>query len=576
MRRSRPSVVLALALALTTASVSARAAVQAPTPAALLERVERLAAPEMEGRASGTPGNEAAARYLADVLAAAGLRGGGDGGTFFQSFVIGAAVKLAPTATLAAVSPAPRTFALDREWRPHGGSREADVTGDVVFAGYGIFVAESGYDDYAGLDVTNKIVLVLDGAPPHLTGQKPSRLDKLLLARRHGAAAILVVSEALPGLGATATPVAIVSAAVTPRAADALLAPAGVDTGALAARIAARRAPASVAVGARARVQVTLERDERRTANVIGVLPGTDPALSAEAVVVGAHFDHLGQVSGLLYPGADDNASGTAVVVELARAFAAAGGTARTLVFVLFSGEEIGLLGSGHYVRHPVIPLDRTVAMVNLDMVGRLRDGRLYVGGTDSATSFHDAVTDAARGSGVDLVMRGTPYAPSDHVRFYDGGAPVLFFFTGMHDDYHRPGDTADKINAAGMAQVAAVAARLMTRLADGARPLYVKLDRPARRGGGGPPGSAFFGIMADRDVEADGLRLAGVQPGSAAARAGVREGDVIIRFAGAAVNSFDEIRRAIAARRPGDRVDVVYLRNGEERAGSTTLDAQP
>jgi membrane-associated protease RseP (regulator of RpoE activity) len=278
----------------------------------------------------------------------------------------------------------------------------------------------------------------------------------------------------------------------------------------------------------------------------------------------------------VLHPGADDNASGTAVVLELARAFAAAGGAARTLVFVLFSGEEIGLLGSGHYVRHPVVPLDRTVAMVNLDMVGRLRDGRVYAGGADSGTTLRDALTEAAHGAGVDLVMRGTPYSPSDHIRFYDSGAPVLFFFTGMHDDYHGPGDTADKINAAGMAQLAGVVGRVVKRLADGPRPLYVKLDRPTRRGGGGPPGSAFFGIMADRDAGADGLRLAGVQPGSAAARAGVREGDVIIRFAGAAVSNFDELRRAIATRRPGDRVDVVYLRNGEERAASATLDAQP
>jgi len=575
MRRT-PSVVLALALALTTASVSARPALVAPAPAALLDRVQRLAAPEMEGRASGTSGNEAAAQYLADALAAAGLRPGGDGGTFFQSFVIGAAVKLSPAATLTSISPAPRTFVLDRDWRPHGGSREGDVTGELVFAGYGFAAADGAYDDYAGLDVTGKVVMILDGAPPHLTGVKPSRIDKLLLARRHRAAAVLIVSETLPTLASTATPLAIVSATLTPRVADALLAPAAVDTVALAARIKSQRAPMSLAVGSRIRVDVVLQSDERRTANVVAVLPGTDPAIASEAVVLGAHFDHVGQAGGVLHPGADDNASGTAVVVELARAFAASGGTARTLVFVLFSGEEIGLLGSGHYVRHPVVPLDRTVAMVNLDMVGRLRDGRLSVGGTDSASTLRDAVTDAARGSGIQLAMRGTPYAPSDHVRFYDGGAPVLFFYTGMHDDYHGPGDTADKINAAGMAEVATVVARLVTGLADGPRPVYVKVARPARQGGSGPPGSAFFGIMADRDAGADGLRLAGVQPGSAAARAGVREGDVIIKFGGAAVNSFDELRRAIQTRRPGDQVDVVYLRNGEERAGSTTLDAQP
>ena len=198
-------------------------------------------------------------------------------------------------------------------------------------------------------------------------------------------------------------------------------------------------------------------------------------------------------VGGALHPGADDNASGTAVVVGLARAFAAAGPLDRTLVFALFGAEEIGLVGSGHYVRQPTVPIDRTVAMLNFDMVGRLGDGKLTVGGVESGRGLRDIVAEAARALAVGVNLRDSPFGPSDHTRFYDAGTPALFFHTGTHADYHRPGDTADKLDAAGMARVAAVGARVAERLAAGDRPAYVTLTRPARgrerreAGAGGP-----------------------------------------------------------------------------------------
>ncbi len=182
--------------------------------------------------------------------------------------------------------------------------------------------------------------------------------------------------------------------------------------------------------------------------------------------MVGAHYDHLGRVDGVVYPGADDNGSGTAVVLGLARAFAAAGGAGRTLVFAFFGAEELGLIGSRHYVNRPAVPLDRTVGMVNFDMVGRLQGRPLHVAGGDSGSRLGALVSDAAQADGVTLDVNGSPYGPSDHSRFYAAGVPVLFFSTGGHADYHRPGDTADKIDAAGMARVASVGARVIERLA--------------------------------------------------------------------------------------------------------------
>ena len=205
----------------------------------------------------------------------------------------------------------------------------------------------------------------------------------------------------------------------------------------------------------------------------------------------------------------------------LARAFAAAGGTPRTLIFVTFAGEEMGLLGSAHYVRHPALPLDRTVLMVNLDMVGRLRDDRLFVGGADSAKELRQVVDDAARGLGLTLQLRGDPFSPSDHTSFYTAGRPVLFLFTGAHGDYHRPTDTWEKINAPGLATVATL----------------------------------------------------GVRPGSPADKAGVRAGDVIVRFAGVDVKTLEDLTFALRGHRAGDRVDVVVERDGKEHQVSAVLE---
>jgi membrane-associated protease RseP (regulator of RpoE activity) len=292
--------------------------------------------------------------------------------------------------------------------------------------------------------------------------------------------------------------------------------------------------------------------------------------------VLGAHYDHLGRVGGAIHPGADDNASGTAVVLGLARAFAAAGGAPRTMVFALFAGEELGLLGSAHYVSHPAAPIARTVAMLNFDMVGRMRDRRLEVGGVDSGSGLRSLVASAAGGD-VDLSLRDSPFEPSDHLSFYGAGVPVLFFTTGGHGDYHTPRDTVDQINAAGMAEVAGVAARIGESLRGGARPAYVALSRPeGTRRMGGSPGGTFLGVAADGQGEADGLKLASVLTDTAAARAGLRAGDVIVRLGDRPINSFEDLKGTLERKQPGDLVLVLFLRDGEDHVAAATLGARP
>jgi hypothetical protein len=587
----------AVVLVLASAVATGAAAPPAPPAAWLLDQIKILAAPEMEGRASGGPGAERAARYLAAEFQRLGLRPGGDGGTWLQAFTVPTGTRLGDVNALSLLAPAARALVLGRDFAPLPVSAEGRQEAEVVFAGYGITAPDLGWDDYAGLDVRGRIVLVLEREPRRADPGGPfrrpdayhysERSHKLINAREHGALGILLVAgapgEALPALTGHAQSTGLLAAAVTSAVADALLAPAGVGLAAAAAAIDAGPAPRSFALaGARVALQVSLVRERGGTANVVGILPGRDARRREEAVVIGAHYDHLGRggegslapdLAGAVHPGADDNASGVAAVLGLARVFAAAGGAPRTLVFVAFSGEEMGLLGSAHYVRRPAHPLERTVLMLNLDMVGRLRERTLYVGGVDSAAGLRELVQ--AQAGGLTLSLRGDPFAPSDHSSFYAAGRPVLFLFTGAHADYHRPGDTWDKIDAAGLAEVTGFAARVIDAVATVATPpAYARVTAPpglSSRGGGYGP---FFGVVPEfGEGERPGVRVGGVRAGSPADKAGVRQGDVIVTFGGLTVRTLEDFTFALRGRRPGDRVEVTVVREGAEQRVEAVLE---
>ncbi len=586
------------------ALVAAAPGAAPPLPPAewTLEQVRTLADPAMDGRASGTAGADRAAAHIAAAFKAAGLTPAGEAGTYLQSFSVPTGLRLGTPNTLAMVSPASRPFALAKDFTPLSVSADGSLTADLVFVGYGITAPDLGYDDYAGLDVRDKVVLMMTREPRGQDAASPFRRDeaqhyagrehKLINAREHGAAAVLIVAHPrtenarLPVLGGQGQSLGILAAAISGAAAEALLAPQGVKLGEVADAIDGALAPRSAPVtGVKVRVEAHVVRERGTALNVIGLLPGTDPALRGQAIVIGAHYDHLGRGGesslapdqvGQIHPGADDNASGTAVVMALARAFAGAGGAPRTLVFAAFSGEELGLLGSAEYVRRPAVPMDKTVLMANLDMVGRLREGRLYIGGIDSGAGLRPIVTEAARNLSLALELPASPFGPSDHTTFYVAGCPVLFFFTGVHADYHRPSDTWDRINAPGLTTVGTVVARVIAAVAaEPAAPAYVKLDAPPSRGVGGH--GAFFGIVPSfGGGETAGLKITSVRPDSPAARAGVRAGDVIVKFAGVEVKTLEDLTFVLRGRRPGDEVPVVVLRDGRERTVRAVLSERP
>lgn len=318
--------------------------------------------------------------------------------------------------------------------------------------------------------------------------------------------------------------------------------------------------------------------------NVIGILPGRDPVLRNQTVILGAHYDHLGlggfgsldpDSTGLVHNGADDNASGVAAVIQVAARLAASP-PARTVVFIAFSGEELGLLGSAYYVKEPIYPLAGTLAMVNLDMVGRLRNGRLIVFGARSAKEFPALLDSLNWYAGFDLKAQGDGYGPSDQSSFYAAKRPVLHLFTDLHEDYHRTTDDWQKINFDGLKRVADFTLGLVTALANRHAPLtFQDLPSPIpSQTGASPivtPGyGAYLGTVPDMTGAPGGVRLAGVRAGSPAERAGLRGDDIITRIGDADTPDLQAMTDALRTHRPGDTVDIIVRRG----AGVTTLRA--
>ncbi len=575
----------------------------------LLEIVKTLAAPEMAGRASGSPGMERAARYIASEFERAGLEPGGDARSYFQSFDVVTGIRLGQGNRLR-VQQGERTeeYQIGRDFTPFSFSDSGEVHGEVVFAGYGITAPELQYDDYAGLDVTGKIVLLLSGEPRERDAESPFRRPeayrytevryKVLNAREHGARGVILAANPLAQgdeperlfafRGITSVSQSgILAVNALRRVPEAVLAGTGRSLREVQQAIDRTLAPQSFSVpGVQVEIAVRLISEHGQAWNVIGVLRGTDPDLREQAVVVGAHYDHLGQGGetslapsryGEVHPGADDNASGVAGVIGLAREFAATGGARRTVVFVAFAGEEMGLLGSTQYVGRPTVPLERTVAMLNMDMIGRLRE-RLYVFGVDTGKEFREMLETANRDTAIQLRLGGDGYGPSDHTPFYAKDRPVLFFFTGPHEDYHRPSDTPDKIDARGMEQVVRLIAGVLRRLADGPEPVIFARAAPStppRSRGSGAGYGPYFGVIPEFGQPEEGVKLGGVRADSPAEKAGLQAGDLIVRFDGKVVRNLEDFVFVLRGKRAGDRVEVVYRRGTDMRTTSAVLDVR-
>jgi hypothetical protein len=593
-------------LALTIGSIAALAQSSSPdiTAEELRAHVKYLASDELEGRGSGTEGNRKAAEYLVQQFKSYGLMPAGTDGGYVQEFEFVSAIKLGKknSLTLHTADGKDRALAVNTDFRPLGFSANANVAGPVVFAGYGIAAPEKNYDDYAGLDVQGKIVIALrygpDGNDMHSEFYRFTSLrNKARYAREKGAAALVIVDATTDELAKLTYDQSFASSGI-PCASlkqsflDQLLSSRKRSVKEIVDSIKASRRPVTLSLPD---VSISLETDVEKvmakTSNVLGYLKGTDPRLSSEVIVIGAHFDHLGyggEGSGSLVPdvheihnGADDNASGTAALLELAQKFASnKTSVARTLLFIGFSGEELGTLGSEYYVNHPFFPLDKTIAMINMDEVGRLKDNVLTVYGTGTSPEWNTLLKKYNTGSSsvsdtfaLKLVTDG--YGPSDHAQFYGKDIPVLFFFTGTHSDYHRPSDDWDKINYDGEEHVVryifTIANELQTQ---SQKPLFTKAQSTTPTGGGGD-GRGFtvtLGVIPDYGETTEGMKIGGTRPNGPAEKAGLKAGDIITKFAGKKVMNIYDYMGILGELKPGDVAEIEVLRDGKTMTFSATM----
>ena len=577
---------------------------QARTATAELEQHARfLASEKLTGRGVDTPGIKLARDYIAAEFTRYGLKPGGENGSYFQGFDLAVGVKVQQPSSLTLASEGP--LALNEEWVPLGLSTSEKVQAEMVFVGYGITAKEYGYDDYADVDVRGKIVLVLRYEPPPKNPRSPFKKfpeysnhsalrAKANNARDHGAIGMILVdldnARGKDELLSTGSSLwrggrSLVAAQVKRDVIAKRLGERGILLARLKQKIDSTEAPASMALpGLTAALQISLEEVRARAENLVAVLPGRDPSGRHENIVIGAHYDHLGfgyfgardpSAAGTIHPGADDNASGTAVLLEVARRLAQLPVTpVRTVVFVAFSGEELGLYGSRRFVeRSPWIA--STKAMINLDMVGRLRGRRLTVFGARSGENWSPTVSGAAARLGLNIA-ESDDIGRSDHLSFYNKKIPVLHFFTGIHEDYHRASDTWDKLDFDGMAKVSDLVMASTLQIAESRESInFVRL--PSR-----PPGEqlqgelkTYLGSIPEYGRDVNGVQLAGVRDGSPAALAGLRAGDVIIRLATKEIRTIEDLTAALGGHKPGDEVEIVVLRGGTQLNVKATLRAR-
>ena len=595
--------VLLLLVAFAILAAPAPTSVSTADPQRYLEDVKTLTTPAMEGRGAGTKGLTRAAHLIDNRFKSLGLQPAGTN-SYFQPFTVttGARLKSNNHFTVQAAK-AKTALKINQDFVPFSFSASGAASAPMVFAGYGVSADEFKYDDYAGLDVKDKIVVALRYEPKffaahtgdHGLTQHSQLITKAINARNHGAKAIVLINgklgegeeDLLTRFGSVSGPenVGIVFVQAKNAVADGWFQAAGKSLTDVQNLMNTSSKAESFAFpdNLHASLNVSIENMRATVNNVLAYLPGrTD-----EYVIIGAHYDHLGRGNfdslapsqiGQIHPGADDNASGTAGVLELARLLAPRKSELqRGILFASFAGEELGLLGSAAWVKNPTLPPEKAVAMLNMDMIGRIKDEKVYIGGVGTGSTFKGLLEQEQAKSNLKLEYSAGGYAASDHTSFVAKKIPVLFFFSGLHSDYHKPSDTWEKIDAPSAAHLLELISDVGLQLADAQeRPAFINVveERPVGGVGGGGGGyGPYFGSVPDFGQTENGVRFSDVRPGSPAAKAGFKAGDVLVQFAGKPINNLYDFTDALRRSKVGDVVEVKVLREGQPVTASVKLE---
>jgi hypothetical protein len=565
-----------------------------------LTDVKALASPEMEGRGAGTKGLIRAEhliekRYKELHIDPAGAQG------YLQPFSVITGARLKSDNHCAVqTSDKKQELKIEKDFVPFSFSASGQVAAPIVFAGYGATADEFHYDDYAGLDVKGKIVVVVRYEPSgfaaksggHGLTQHSQLITKAINARNHGARALVVVNgklgdgeeDSLTRFGSVSGPenVGIVMVQIKNAIADSWFQAAGKSLKEVQAQINSSSQPASFDFPDTLHLSLNIDIETTRATvnNVLAWLPGQ----SDEYVIIGAHYDHLGRGNfdslapsqiGQIHPGADDNASGTAGVLELARLLAPERGKLkRSILFMDFAGEELGLLGSAEWVKEPTRPLDKAVAMINMDMIGRINGDKIYIGGIGTGSTFKAVLEQAEKDAPFKVESSPGGYSSSDHTSFVTRKIPVLFFFSGLHSDYHKPSDTWDKINAPSAARLLDMIDSVAVQLANADQPpafQVVAEEKPLAGGGGGY--GPYFGSVPDFGQVENGVKFSDVRPNSPAAKAGFKAGDILVQFGDKPIKNLYDFTDALRRSKVGDVVEVKVLRDGQPVTASVKLE---
>ncbi len=554
----------------------------------LQDHIKYLSSDSLKGRLTGSTGDSLAAEYIKGKLTSYGLVPlSGDGLQRFKvtrRIVEGKSNSLSVNGT---------NYTADKDFMALPFSSNSGLDAEVIFAGYGFNINGDSlkWNDYNGIDVKGKWVLILRGDPEPDNTKSPfipfsADRDKALLAKDMGAAGVLLVSgqvfdpqDAFEPLSSEGYSVDIPVLRIKKEVADAILAKSKNTIVVLEKKLNQTRKPDSFSSKVTVNGKAEIEREMANTRNVVMVLPGEDPKLKDEYIILGAHFDHLGMGgpgSGSraldtigIHHGADDNASGVAMMLELAEKFAKTKGShKRSIICLSFSGEEEGLLGSKHFVDDPGINLSKVNVMINLDMVGRLNEtNNLQISGVGTASGLKSMVYAKTDTSLIKLTLSDEGYGPSDHSSFYGKNIPVLFYFTGAHMDYHTPKDTWEKINYKGMVEISALVFNMAEYLASDNSKLQFKEAGPKAESGRYPRRKGVtLGIMPDfAGVIKNGLRADFVTPGKPAALGGMQKGDIIKVINGKTVNNIQDYMFRMGQLKHGQTISVEVLRNDKK-----------
>ncbi len=583
------------------------------------QHVEFLADDALEGRMTGSEGAKRAAEHIATQFEELNLKPVGDAQNYFQTFEFTAGRRILPEGNKFYItlrtqgSEKVLEFRVKKDFQPLSFSRNGVVEGEVVFVGYGLSVPGElgeGYDAYAGLDVKDKVVVALRYVPEEVEPERRQQLNryaglryKAMQAREQGAKAFLVVAGPnSPNAGklipldfdSSLADSGIVAASITDTVANAIFTASGRNLKDVQSGLDMEN-PHFVGQfplpDVKVKIVASIEKVKKTAQNVVALLPPQGLTDSTEYVVVGAHYDHIGygeigslarkEEVGQIHNGADDNASGTAVVLELALTLSRAHREhpekfGRGVIFALWSGEELGLIGSTHFANHPIIPLEKVTAYVNFDMVGRLRENKLILQGVGSSSVWTKLIEKRNVPIGFNLMLQTDPYLPTDTTAFYSKEVPVLSFFTGGHEDYNRPTDDIETLNYDGLDRISKFAYGIILDLISGTeRPEYVRVERNQPEEGSRETLRAYLGTIPDYTTEETGVRLSGVRAGGPAEKAGLKGGDVIVELGGQKITNIYDYTYALDAVKIGNPVEVVVLRDAKRVKLTVTPEAR-